>query len=330
MLENPSGYKGVHHMAYRKTISLKKIAQDLNLKIVSGMEGEGRRVEVEMLSRPGVEFAGFLDFFDPQRILLIGSKEAHFLMLLDEQLQVQRVEAVLKLLPPAVIFSINVEIPQYFMDLSDKYHVPLYKSNERTTPINSKLYSYLRSALAPRESIHGTLLDIYGMGTLIIGKSGVGKSETALELIKRNHILVADDRVDVYETAPGIIIGQAPKILERYIEIRGIGIVDVVQMLGAGAFRENKKIRLVIELEHWDKTKTYDRLGIEVDNYTIFGTDIPKITIPVLPGRNNATLVESAAMNQKLKYLGYNAAETLIENVAKKAARGAGDDDDDF
>lgn len=317
-------------MAYKNSIRLKKKAHDLNLKIVAGFDGEDRRVEVEMLSRPGVEFAGFLDFFDPQRILLIGSKEAHFLMLLDEQVQIERVDAVLKLQPPAVIFSINVDIPQYFMDLGNKYHVPLYKSNERTTPINSKLYSYLRSALAPRESIHGTLLDIYGMGTLIIGKSGVGKSETALELIKRNHILVADDRVDVYETAPGVIIGQAPKILERYIEIRGIGIVDVVQMLGAGAFRENKKIRLVIELEHWDKSKTYDRLGIETQNYTIFGTEIPKITIPVLPGRNNATLVESAAMNQKLKYLGYNAAETLIQNVAAKAAKGAEDDDDDI
>ena len=316
-------------MAYKKSVRLKKIAKDLNLEIVAGFDGEDRRVEVEMLSRPGVEFAGFLDFFDPLRILLIGSKEAHFLKLLDEELQIERVEAVLKQLPPAVIFSINVDIPPYFMELGNKYKIPLYKSQERTTPINSKLYAYLRSALAPRESIHGTLLDIYGMGTLIIGKSGVGKSETALELIKRNHILVADDRVDVYETAPGIIIGQAPKILERYIEIRGIGIVDVVQMLGAGAFRENKKIRLVIELEHWDKNKTYDRLGIETETYIIFGTQIPKITIPVLPGRNNATLVESAAMNQKLKYLGYNAAETLIQNVASKAANKGADEDEE-
>jgi HPr kinase/phosphorylase len=219
-------------------------------------------------------------------------------------------------------------VPQYFKDLGNHYGIALYQSKERTTPINSKLYAYLRSALAPRESIHGTLLDIYGLGTLIIGKSGVGKSETALELLKRNHILIADDRVDVYETAPGIIIGQAPKILERYLEIRGIGIVDVVQMLGAGAFRENKKIRLVIELEHWDNNKTYDRLGIETETYVIFGSEIPKITIPVLPGRNTATLVESAAMNQKLKYLGHNAAETLINNVASKAAAKGADDEE--
>lgn len=317
-------------MAYTRTISVKKIAKDMELNLIAGGKGEDRRVSVEMLARPGVEFAGFLDFYDPERILLIGSKEAHFLMLLDEETQIKRVDAVLKLLPPAVIFSVNVEIPEYFKTLSNKYDVPIYHSNERTTPINSKLYAYLRSALAPRETIHGTLLDIYGLGTLIIGKSGVGKSETALELIKRNHILVADDRVDVYETAPGILIGQAPKIIERYLEIRGIGIVDVVQMLGAGAFRENKKIRLVIELEHWDQSKNYDRLGLETETYAIFGSKIPKMTIPVLPGRNNATLVESAAMNQKLKYLGYNAAEELIKNVATKAASKGDDDDENF
>ncbi len=315
-------------MPHTRSISVKKIAKDLDLKLVAGFKGEEKKVHVEMLARPGVEFAGFLDFYDKDRILLIGSKEAHFLKLLDKDTQKDRVEAVLKYLPPAVIFSVNVEIPDFFIELGNKYDVPLFKSKERTTPINSKLYAYLRSVLAPRETIHGTLLDIYGLGTMIIGKSGIGKSETALELIKRGHILVADDRVDVYETAPGILIGQAPKILERYIEIRGIGIVDVVHMLGAGAFRENKKIRLVIELEHWDNTKMYDRLGLETETFRIFETDIPKITIPVLPGRNNATLVESAAMNQKLKYLGYHAAETLVKNVAAKAAS-KGDNDEE-
>lgn len=312
----------------QRSVSVKKIAKDLDLKLVGGFGGENRLVYVEMLARPGVEFAGFLDFYDKDRILLIGSKESHFLKLLDEETQKSRVEAVLSQQPPAVIFSVNVEIPEYFIELGNKYDVALFKSNERTTPINSKLYAYLRSALAPRMTMHGTLMDIYGLGVLILGKSGIGKSETALELLKRNHILVADDRVDVYETAPGIIIGQAPKILERYLEIRGIGIVDVVQMLGAGAFRENKKIRLVIELEHWNDKKNYDRLGIDTETYKIFDTDISKITIPILPGRNTATLVESAAMNQKLKYLGYNAAEALVKSVALKA-QNKGDNDEE-
>lgn len=302
-----------------KSITVEKIAKDLNLAVVAGSKGLQRKVTVDMLSRPGVEFAGFLDFYDKDRILLIGSKESSFLKLLDIKTQKLRVEAVIKYLPPAVVFSVNVTIPDFFIELGNQYDIPLLKSQERTTAINSKLYSYLHSALAPRMTVHGTLLDIHGLGVMIIGKSGIGKSETALELIKRGHILIADDRVDIYETAPGVVIGQAPKVLERYLEIRGIGIVDVVQMLGAGSFRENKKIRLVIELELWDETKVYDRLGLEQETMKFFNTEIPKITIPVLPGRNTATLVESAAMNQKLKFLGYNAAETLVQNVNKKA-----------
>lgn len=302
-----------------KSITVEKIAKDLNLAVVAGSKGLQRKVTVDMLSRPGVEFAGFLDFYDKDRILLIGSKESSFLKLLDIETQKLRVEAVIKYLPPAVVFSVNVTIPDFFIELGNQYDIPLLKSQERTTAINSKLYSYLHSALAPRMTVHGTLLDIHGLGVMIIGKSGIGKSETALELIKRGHILIADDRVDIYETAPGVVIGKAPKVLERYLEIRGIGIVDVVQMLGAGSFRENKKIRLVIELELWDETKVYDRLGLEQETMKFFNTEIPKITIPVLPGRNTATLVESAAMNQKLKFLGYNAAETLVQNVNKKA-----------
>ncbi len=311
-----------------KSISVEKIVNQLNLTIVAGEKGLHHKVTVDMLSRPGVEFAGFLDFYDKDRILLIGSKESSFLKLLDEKTQKERVEAVLKYLPPAVVFSVNVEIPKYFIELGNQYEVPLLKSKERTTAINSKLYSYLHGVLAPRMTVHGTLVDIYGLGTLITGASGIGKSETALELIKRGHILIADDRVDIYETAPGVVIGHAPKVLEKYLEIRGIGIVDVVHMLGAGSFRENKKIRLVIELELWNQEKVYDRLGLEQETVKFFNTEVPKITIPILPGRNNATLVESAAMNQKLKFLGYNAAETLVQNVAEKALKKGNEDDE--
>jgi HPr kinase/phosphorylase len=163
------------------------------------------------------------------------------------------------------------------------------------------------------------LVDIHGLGTLIIGKSGIGKSETALELVKRGHLLVADDRVDIYEASKGSIIGYAPQITQQLIEVRGIGIVNVVEMFGAGAFRQDKKIRLVVELESWDNNKHYDRLGNTPDIVTYFDTELPKLTIPVLPGRNVATLVETAADNQKLKYLGYDAASKFIETVSKKA-----------
>jgi HPr kinase/phosphorylase len=301
-------------------LTVEKIMKDRNLEILAGHDGIKNEVNVAMLSRPGVEIAGFLDFFEPERLILIGSKENSFLNLLDVKVQKERLEPIFKLQPPAFIFSVNVVISDIFIELGNKYQVPILKSDLRTTVLSSQLYSYLHSKLAPRKSLHGVLLDIHGLGTLIVGKSGIGKSETALELIKRGHILISDDRVDVFEAAPGVVIGSAPKILERFIEIRGIGIVDVVQMFGAACYRENKKIRLIVELELWQENKVYDRLGIETEKVKIFDTEIHKLTIPVLPGRNVATLVESAALNQKLKYLGYDAAKVLTENVAKAAS----------
>jgi len=301
-------------------LTVEKIMKDRNLEILAGHDGIKNEVNIAMISRPGVEIAGFLDFFEPERLILIGSKENSFLNLLDVKVQKERLEPIFKLQPPAFIFSVNVVISDIFIELGNKYQVPILKSDLRTTVLSSQLYSYLHSKLAPRKSLHGVLLDIHGLGTLIVGKSGIGKSETALELIKRGHILISDDRVDVFEAAPGVVIGSAPKILERFIEIRGIGIVDVVQMFGAACYRENKKIRLIVELELWQENKVYDRLGIETEKVKIFDTEIHNLTIPVLPGRNVATLVESAALNQKLKYLGYDAAKVLTENVAKAAS----------
>jgi len=310
-------------------LKIKHLVKDLDLELLTNQKGMEREIKSEMLSRPGVELAGFLDFFDAERIILIGSKEASFLKLLPYDIRRQRVEDLFKKNPPGVIFSINVEIENLFLELGNVYDVSILKSKSRTTPLSGTLYAYLHSKLAPRTSVHGVLLDIHGMGTLIIGKSGIGKSETALELIKRGHILISDDRVDIFEAAPGVLIGSAPKILEKFIEVRGIGIVDVVSMFGAGAYRENKKLRLVVELEHWKKGKQYDRLGIETETTKFFNTEIAKITIPVLPGRNVATLVESAAMNQKLKYLGYNAALELTQAVALKASGMRKDEDED-
>ncbi|MFH1693780.1 MAG: HPr(Ser) kinase/phosphatase [Bacillota bacterium] len=310
-------------------LKIKHVVQDMDLELISNQKSLEREVKSEMLSRPGVELAGFLDFFDADRIILIGSKESQFMNLMTADIKKERVEQIFMKRPPGVIFSINVEIEKMMIELGNKYDVAIMKSKIRTTPLSGLLYAYLHSKLAPRTSIHGVLLDIHGMGTMITGKSGIGKSETALELIKRGHLLISDDRVDIFEAAPGILIGSAPKILEKYIEVRGIGIVDVVSMFGAGAYRENKKIRLVVELEHWEKGKHYDRLGIETETIKIFNTEIAKITIPVLPGRNVATLVESAAMNQKLKYLGYDAALELTKAVAEKAKGMRKDEDND-
>ncbi len=310
-------------------LKIKHVIKDMDLILLSDEKSLERQVKSEMLSRPGVELAGFLDFFDQDRIVLIGSKESHFMNLLDAETKKKRLEAIFKKRPPGIIFSINVDVEDMMLEFGNKYDIAIMKSKIRTTPLSGQLYAYLHSKLAPRTSVHGVLLDIHGMGTMITGKSGIGKSETALELIKRGHILVSDDRVDIFEAAPGVLIGSAPRILEKYIEVRGIGIVDVVSMFGAGAYRENKKIRLVVELEQWEEGKHYDRLGIETDSIKIFNTEIAKITIPVLPGRNVATLVESAAMNQKLKYLGFDAALELTKAVALKAKGMRKDEEED-
>jgi HPr kinase/phosphorylase len=309
-------------------LKVKHIVRDLSLDVLIGGDALETVITAEMLARPGVELAGFFDFYDPSRIVMIGSKETAFMRLFEPSVRKDRLEKIFRKKPPAMIVSVNVDVDEIMLDLGRTYGVAVLKSKLRTTALSSQLYAYLHSKLAPRTSVHGVLLDIHGMGTLITGKSGIGKSETALELVKRGHILVADDIVEIFESTRGVLVGAAPKILERYIEVRGIGIVDVVTMFGAGAYRENKKIRLVVELEHWDQSRTYDRLGLETESMKIFSTELAKITIPVLPGRNVATLVESAAMNQKLKYLGINAAKTLTDEVNRRAAGKKEEDDD--
>ncbi len=297
------------------SLTLLSVKEAMNFTILAGEEGLEKFVEEDMISSPGMEFGGFFDFYEPKRIILVGSKEASFLTLLDKKTAQERVEYMFKQLPPAIVFSKNVEVPDYIIKLGNKYDIPVFRSELRTTPLSSKLYSYLQEILAPKISVHGVLVDINGMGTLIIGKSGIGKSETALELIKRGHQLISDDRVELFEKEVGLVIGSAPKVQEGFMEIRGIGIVNYIQMFGVQSFRDNKKIRLVVELEKWGEGKVYDRLGVDTLSEKFFNTEVTKVVIPVLPGRNVATLVESAAANMKLKYMGYDGANEFIEKI---------------
>ncbi len=298
-------------------LTLLNVKEAMDFTILSGEKGLNNHIEEDMISRPGMEFAGFYDFYEPKRILLVGSKEASYLSSLDKKIALQRVEHLFKQKPPAFLFSKNVEIPEYIIKLGNKYDIPVFHSDLRTTPLSSKLYSYLQELLAPKISQHGVLVDINGIGTLIIGKSGIGKSETALELIQRGHQLVSDDRIELFEKEVGLVIGSAPKVQEGFMEIRGIGIVNYIQMFGAKAFRDSKKIRLVVELEKWEEGKEYDRLGIDTQTQKFFNTDIIKVVIPVLPGRNVALLVESAAANIKLKYMGYDGANDFIQRISQ-------------
>lgn len=309
-------------------ITIEKIMKDNKLELVSGAAGLKRHCVEDMITRPGLEFTGFFDYFDAKRVILVGSKEVTFLSRQTKELIEQNVRKIFECHPPCIVFSLKVSIPEIFIKLGDEYGICILKSNMRTTPTSSKLYNYLQEHLAETISVHGTFLDINGMGTLIIGKSGIGKSETSLDLIKRGHQLIADDLVEIMEKEPGNLIGTAPDILKRYMEIRGIGIVDVVTMFGAGAYRDRKNLRLVVELEAWNEDKYYDRIGLEHQTIKYFNTEITKITIPVLPGRTVSLLVESAAMNEKLKLLGHFAALDFVSQVDKKAKEGGKEHDE--
>ena len=304
----------------KETVTVKDLMEAMHLQLLAGEGGLDKKITSDMISRPGLEFAGFYDYFDNKRMLLVGSKDATFLHKQGEEAIRRNLDYIFSHDIPCVVISKNVIINPIFYEMGNKYNTAVFRMDLPTTPSSSKLYVYLQDKLAERISVHGTLMDIGGMGTLIIGKSGIGKSETAHDLIKRGHQLVADDLVEIVEREPGNLIGTSPNVLKRYMEIRGIGIVDVISMFGAASFRDKKMIRLVVELESWNQDKYYDRLGIDEQKAKYFNTEIPKVTIPVMPGRNVALLVESAAMNEKLKYLGTNAAKEFIEKINQNAS----------
>lgn len=313
-----------------KKLTIRQVVHDMNFEILAGDEGLDRQITAEMINRPGIELTNSNNFTDHLRTIVVGVKESNYIMSLDVKQRYDRIENLFKLDPPTIILSANKEVLNVidlFIELGNKYNIPVLRSNLETTPLMSTMYFYLHGELSKRISVHGVLMDIHGLGTLIIGKSGIGKSETALELIKRGHILVSDDLVEIYESTVGNLVGTAPAILRRYLEIRGIGIVDVLSMFGVGAYKKNKRLSLVVELELWQENKVYDRLGLDDNRVTYFNTSIPKVTIPVLPGRNVSTLVESAAMNQKLKTLGMDAAINFTNAVSRNIYHGDEDDD---
>jgi HPr kinase/phosphorylase len=292
---------------------VQKVIDDYKLELIAGHEGTNNIVTKQQVSRPGLELAGLFDFYEYDRIQVFGSKEVAFFGWLNQSDQEIRVDMLFQKRPPMFVFSKNADVPEVFIRKGNDYQIPIVKASKKTSALLSSLYLYLSAQLAERESLHGTLLDINGVGVLIRGKSGLGKSEVALELVRRGHQLVADDRVDIYQREMGIVVGEAPLLLRKYLEIRGIGIVNIVKMFGAKAYKENKKIMLVIDLEPWNMKESYDRLGLEQSYIRFFDTDISHIKIPISEGRNVATLIEAAAVNSRLKYLGENAAQEFSD-----------------
>ena len=297
------------------------LIKEFKLEVHAGENGLNDPIKNSQLTRPGIELAGLFDFYEHDRIQIFGSKEVTFFGWLSESDQEIRVEMLFEKKPPAFIFSKHVDIPDVFIRMGNKYNIPVLKSYLRTSELFSKLYQYLFSKLAPRQSIHGTLVDINGVGVLIRGKSGVGKSEVALELVRRGHQLVADDRVDVYQREVGSLVGEAPEVLREHLEIRGIGIVNVVKLFGASAFKDTKDVMLIIDLEKWDDSLDYDRLGLDEATTRIFETDVVNVKVPITAARSVPSLIEVAAMNTRLKSLGTNMAKDFTDSISETIKR---------
>lgn len=296
-------------------VRTKDIYEKFQLELICGDEGVNRPITMSDISRPGIEMAGYFDFYPAERIQLLGKTELSFFAKLPERERITRMERLCTDITPAIIITRGLEVPPELIEAAEREAVPVLRSNMKTTRFASRLTNFLESKLAPTTAVHGVLVDIYGVGVLITGKSGVGKSETALELVKRGHRLVADDCVEIRQEDHDTLVGNSPELIEHLLEIRGLGIINVMTLFGAGAVRSNKKISLVISLETWDAKKQYDRLGLDDETMKIIDTEITKLTIPVRPGRNLAVIIEVASMNFRLKKMGVNAAQQFTERL---------------
>ncbi|KIL42936.1 HPr(Ser) kinase/phosphatase [Jeotgalibacillus campisalis] len=307
-------------------VTTKDIIDQFKLELVSGEEGIHRPIITSDISRPGLEMAGYFSYYPAERIQLLGRTEMSFYELLSKDERMDRMSQMCTDNTPGIILSRDIKVPNELIEASIQNQVPVMRTPVKTTRFSSRLTNFLESKLAPTTALHGVLVDIYGVGVLITGKSGVGKSETALELVKRGHRLVADDSVEIRQEDTDTLIGTSPELIEHLLEIRGLGIINVMTLFGAGAVRSYKRVTLVIDLEIWDKNKQYDRLGLDEEKMKIIDTEVTKITLPVRPGRNLAVIIEVAAMNFRLKRMGVNAAEQFSNRLADVIVDGDHDD----
>lgn len=303
-------------------VRTKDLLDTFDLELISGEEGINRPIVTSDLSRPGIELAGYCEYYPAERVQLLGTTEMSFFETLSPAERVNRMNDLCRDLTPCIIITRGYEIPDELIEASERESVPVMRSNSKTTRLFSHLTNFLESKLAPTTAVHGVLVDIYGVGVMITGKSGVGKSETALELVKRGHRLVADDCVEIRQEDQDTLVGNAPELIEHLLEIRGLGIINVMTLFGAGAVRSNKKISLVINLELWEKNKQYDRVGLDEEVIKIIDTNVTRLTVPVRPGRNLAVIIEVASMNFRLKKMGVNAAEQFSDRLNNTISRG--------
>ncbi len=304
-------------------ISVKKMVNALELEVL--VEGNAKKLSIEGsdLNRPGLQFTGFWDYFAYERPQVLGKVEMTYLEMLDEKTRYERLSRFYSFDIPCVIISRNIEVFPEMLELAAARGIPLFRTAHITTKLVLDLINFLNNQLAPRTTRHGVLIDAYGVGIMITGESGVGKSEAALELVKRGHRLVADDVVDIRRVSDTRLVGESPEMVRHFMEIRGIGIIDISDMYGIGAVIQSKSIDLVVHLELWKQGKEYDRLGL-TDEYTdILGVRVPKLEMPIHPGRNLAVVLEVAARNYRLKQMGYNAARELDRRLSERLERSA-------
>ena len=303
-------------MSQTFTVPLSSVMKELGLETIYMPEnGENILISSKDVNRPGVEFTGFLDFYDNNRILVVGHTENAFLGRYSQEERERALEGLISRKPPAIIICRSLKPYPEMMEAAKRHGVALLGTADTTSSLVAALVSYMNVELAPRVTRHGVLVEVYGEGILLVGDSGVGKSETAIELIKRGHRLIADDAVEIRRVSKKSLVGTAPENIRHFIELRGIGIINARRIFGMGAVKLTEKIDMVINLEIWDKTKVYDRMGMENEYTEILGLRVPVLTIPVKPGRNLAVIIEVAAMNNRQKKMGYNAAKELLQNL---------------
>ncbi|SEN47555.1 HPr(Ser) kinase/phosphatase [Lihuaxuella thermophila] len=305
-----------------KKVTVKDMLQKFDLEVICGWDQLDREIVVADLYRPGLELAGFFTFHPVERLQLLGKTELSFIQGLSQEEREERLEKLCHPDIPCFIVTRNFDVPPELVNAAEAKGVPILRTPLATTKFGSKLTNYLEKVLAPSTTIHGVLVDVYGIGVLIMGASGIGKSETALELVKRGHRLVADDAVEIFQTEEGSLVGQAPDLIRYLLEIRGLGIINVMTLFGAGAVRDKKRISLVVRLEAWQEQRQYDRLGLDEERIRIIDTELTQLTVPVQPGRNLAVIIEVAAMNFRVKRMGYNAAQQFVQKLGETIEEG--------
>ncbi|RKQ85465.1 Hpr(Ser) kinase/phosphatase [Brockia lithotrophica] len=285
--------------------------------LVAGAAGLRRPILVSELHRPGLALAGHFAYHPPERVQVLGKTEVSFVADLPASLRFERFRRLLSPETPCVVVAHGEAAPPELLSAAEEAAVPVLLSDVPTTHLMGKLTSFLEAELAPRTTIHGVLVEVYGIGILLTGESGIGKSETALELVKRGHRLVADDAVEIHKTSDNGLVGEAPDVIANLIEIRGLGVLDVMALFGAGAVKESQSIALVIHLEPWNEDRSYDRLGLDETTTRLLDVEVPMVVLPVRPGRNLAVLIEVAAMQFRLKQMGYHSAREFAERLGQ-------------